>query len=170
MSPKGPGGEADSTSADTIVQIDTIAARTLSRAVMTLQSKRFMRLVAASTVLQLTAGCASTTLIRSEPGEANLYIDGSKVGKTPYTYSDTKIVGSVTRIRLTKEGYEDFETLMKRDEEFQIGPCIGGAFIWPVWLWVLGYKPERTFELAPLKPTRQDHTAAQETPAAPGTT
>jgi hypothetical protein len=59
---------------------------------------------------------------------------------------------------------------MKRDEEFQLGPCIGGAFIWPVWLWVLGYKPERTYELAPLKPTQTDHTASQETPAAPGTT
>jgi hypothetical protein len=170
VSPKGPGGEANNTSADTISQIDTIAARTLSRVVMTLQSKRFTRLVAASTALLFTVGCASTTMIRSEPGEANVYIDGSKVGQTPYLYSDTKIVGSVTNIRLSKEGYQDFETFMKRDEEFQVGPCIGGAFVWPVWLWVLGYKPERTYELTPLKPTQTDQTASQQLPAAPGNT
>ncbi len=137
---------------------------------MILHSKRFLRLVAASTALTLTTGCASTTLIRSTPEDANLYIDGSKVGTTPYTYSDTKIVGSVTRLRITKEGYENFEIIMKRDEELQVGPLIGGFFLWPVWLWVLGYRPERNYELTPLKPTQTDQTAAQETPAAPGNT
>jgi hypothetical protein len=129
------------------------------------QSKRFSRLIAASTALMFTVGCASATIIRSEPGEANLYIDGSKVGTTPYTHSDTKIVGSLTTLRLTKEGYKDFETFIKRDEEVQVGPVVGGFFFWPVWLWAMGYKPERNYELTPLKQPQQSEPEAP--PAAP---
>ncbi|HEX8441263.1 PEGA domain-containing protein [Archangium sp.] len=138
---------------------------------MTLQSKRFLRLTAASTALVFSVGCASTTIIRTEPGEANLYIDGSKVGKTPYTYEDTKVVGSSTRVRITKEGYKDFETVLKRDEEFQVGPCIGGFFFLVPWLWIMGYKPEHTYELTPEKAAEKkgDINAQVGAPAAPGT-
>lgn len=135
---------------------------------MLLQSRCSLRLAAASTALVFSVGCASTTMIRSEPGAANVYIDGSKVGKTPYMHSDTKIVGSTTRVRLTKEGYEDFETIIKRDEEFQVGPCIGGAFLLVPWLWIMGYQPEHNYELTPVKPTSKGDTTTQAGVAAPG--
>ena len=109
-----------------------------------------MRLAAASAALMLTVGCTSSTIIRSEPSGANVYIDGSKMGKTPYTYSDTKIVGSTTHLKLKMEGYEEFETIFRRDEEFQVGPCIGGPFLGLIpWLWIMGYRPEHVYELTP---------------------
>ena len=83
-------------------------------------------------------------MLRSEPSGATVYIDGSKVGKTPYTYSDTKIVGATTQVRLKLEGYE----------EFQVGPCIGGVFVLVPFLWVMGYRPEHSYELSPLSPAK----------------
>ena len=103
-------------------------------------------------------GCASSTVIRSNPSGALVYIDGSRSGQTPYTLTDTKIVGSSTQIRLTKEGYEDIQMILTRSEEFQIGPCIGGVFLLVPFLWVMGYKPEHTYDLHPVKVgAPQDH-------------
>jgi hypothetical protein len=109
-----------------------------------------LRFMAASTALMFSAGCASTTIIRSDPTGATLYVDGSKVGKTPYTYSDTKIVSSTTRIKLKKEGYEELESAITRNEKLEIGPCIGGVFLLVPFLWVMGYQPEHNYELSPL--------------------
>jgi hypothetical protein len=125
-----------------------------------------MRFVAASTALMLTVGCTSSTIIRSEPSGASVYIDGSKLGKTPYTYSDTKIVGSSTHLKLKMEGYEEFDTVFRRDEEFQVGPCIGGAFFLFPFLWVMGYRPEHVYELTP--ETRKNAAQAQPVETAPG--
>jgi hypothetical protein len=37
-----------------------------------------------------------------------------------------------------------------RNEEFQLGPCIGGVFFLVPFLWVMGYNPEHNYELTPL--------------------
>ena len=50
-------------------------------------------------------------------------------GVTPLTYSDTKIVGSVTTLRLEKEGYETFNTLLSRNERVDVGAIIGGLSV-----------------------------------------
>lgn len=112
---------------------------------------RSTRLIAAASAVALSTGCASTTVIHSDPEGATLYIDGSKVGRTPYTYSDTKTLGATTRIQLRKDGYEDFETVMTRNEQFQADACIGGVFFFIPYLWVMGYNPERNFELTPIQ-------------------
>lgn len=109
-----------------------------------------LRLAAACTALVFSTACASSTVIRSEPSGATVYIDGSKVGQTPYIHTDTKTVSSTTRVKLRQEGYEDYETFFVRNEEFQVGPCIGGFFVLVPFLWIMGYKPERTYELTPL--------------------
>ena len=77
------------------------------------------------------------------------------MGKTPYTYSDTKTVGSNTRIKLKKEGFEDFETVLSRNEEFQVGACIGGVFFLIPFLWIMGYQPDHNYELSPLSAPAQ---------------
>ena len=59
-----------------------------------------------------TSSCASTTIINSNPQGAKVYMNQSFVGTTPYTHTDTKIVGSTTAIKLTMEGYEDFNTVL----------------------------------------------------------
>lgn len=101
-------------------------------------------------VVILFSGCASTTLIQSIPGEAKIYIDGQPVGKTPYSHTDTKIVGSTTSVKLVKEGYEDFYASFSRTERADVGAIIGGIFCWIPFLWTMEYNPIRTYEMIPV--------------------
>jgi hypothetical protein len=110
--------------------------------------RRHLRLVASVTVVVLS-GCASTTLIQSQPSGAKLYLNSEPVGTTPYTMTDTKIMGTVTTVRLEAPGYEPTTTAISRNEEFNVGACIGGAFVLVPFLWLFGYKPTHTFELRP---------------------
>lgn len=98
-----------------------------------------------------TSSCASTTVINSNPQGAKLYMNQSFVGTTPYTHTDTKIVGSTTAIKLTMEGYEDFNTVLSRNEQVDVGAVVGGIFTWIPFLWVMGYDPMHTYELTPVK-------------------
>ena len=93
--------------------------------------------------------CSSETVIRSNPPGAKVFVDGSYVGTTPYTMSDTKIVGSTTSVRLEYPGYAPFDASIHRSEEFDVVACIGGVFLLVPFLWIMGYKPDHTFELQP---------------------
>jgi hypothetical protein len=109
------------------------------------------RLAALSLAVAVTAGCVSSTVIRSQPSGAKLYLDGESVGKTPYTMSDTKIVGSGTRVKLVAEGFEPFEAILYRNEVFDAGACLGGVLVLFPFLWIQGYKPDHNYELTPLR-------------------
>ena len=97
----------------------------------------------------LLSSCASTTMIQSNPSGAKLYLNGESVGETPYTHTDTKIVGSTTTVSLKKEGYETLNTSFSRDEEVDVGAIIGGIFVLVPFLWTMKYKPTHTYELLP---------------------
>lgn len=97
-----------------------------------------------------TSSCASTTVINSNPQGAKVYMNQSFVGTTPYTHTDTKIVGSATTILLKKEGYEDFNTVLSRNEQVDAGAVVGGLFVWIPFLWVMKYDPVHTYELTPV--------------------
>lgn len=99
----------------------------------------------------LFSSCASTTMMQSIPTGAKLYMDGEPVGTTPYAHTDTKIVGSTTPFRMTLEGYEDYNGLLKRNEEVNVGAIIGGIFLLFPFLWTMDYKPTHTYELIPVK-------------------
>jgi hypothetical protein len=107
-----------------------------------------MAAIAAATLLT-TAACSSSTVIRSNPSGAKVFIDGSMVGTTPYTMEDTKIVGSTTRIRLEYPGYQATDASIKRSEEFDVVACIGGVFLLVPFLWIMGYKADHNYELQP---------------------
>ncbi len=110
-----------------------------------------LRAAAAATALVLASGCASSTLIRSEPPGAKVYLNGELAGRTPLVMSDTKIVGSTTHVRLVVDGYEPFDATIQRNESFDVGACIGGVFVYVPFLWIMGYKPEHNYELTPLR-------------------
>ena len=99
----------------------------------------------------LLLGCSSTTVFRSDPSGAKVYINGESVGKTPYTYSDTKIMFSNNTVRLEKKGYETFYTSFTRDEAVNVGAIIGGFFTLVPFLWAMEYNPTHNYELIPLK-------------------
>ena len=97
----------------------------------------------------LFVGCASTTNIKSRPEGAEVYVDNVRIGVTPLQYSDTAIAGSTKALRIKKEGYRPFETVLRKSE-FQVGPCIGGALVLVPLIWVLGYPDNYEFELEKL--------------------
>ena len=91
-------------------------------------------------------GCASSTVIKSIPSGAKLYIDGQVKGETPYTYTDRSIAGTWRNLTLKKEGYKDLSGHIKRDE-LSVLALIGGIFLVVPFLWVFEYQPEYTFEM-----------------------
>jgi hypothetical protein len=97
----------------------------------------------------LWTSCASTTMIRSVPTGAKVYLNGEPVGVTPYAHTDTKIVGSTTMVKLTKEGYETLYTSFARDEEVDVGAIIAGLIMFFPFIWTMKYKPTHTYELIP---------------------
>lgn len=98
----------------------------------------------------LLSGCASTTVFQTTPSGAKIYINDELAGNTPYTYSDTKIVGTTSIVKIKADGYEDFNYVLKRNEEVNVGAIIGGILVLFPFLWVMDYKPMHTFELVPL--------------------
>jgi len=98
------------------------------------------------------AGCSSSTVIRSNPTGARVFLDGSYVGTTPYTLSDRKIVSSSTSIRLEYPGLQPYTTSISRSEEFSVLACIGGIFLLVPFLWIMDYKGEHTYDLATAQP------------------
>ena len=98
----------------------------------------------------LLSSCASTTMIQSTPSGAKLYLNGENVGKTPYSYTDTKVVGSTTTVKLKKEGYESLNTSFSRNEQADVGAIIGGILILVPFLWTMKYNPTHSYELSPI--------------------
>lgn len=103
----------------------------------------------------ILSSCASTTVFQSTPTGAKLYLNGESVGKTPYTYTDTKIVGSTTTVKLELNGYEPLNTSISRNEEVDAGAVIGGLFFLFPFLWTMKYKSVHAYELIPINPSNQ---------------
>ncbi len=96
------------------------------------------------------AGCASGTLITSDPPGAKIYVNNEYKGVTPYYHEDTEIVFSTVSIVMIKDGYKDYHATITRNESLMILPAVAGVFFVyaPVpWLWALGYKPEHRYTL-----------------------
>jgi hypothetical protein len=106
----------------------------------------------AGLTLAAFAGCTSSTIIQSQPSGAKVFIDGMSAGTTPYTMSDSKIVGSSSQIRLEYPGYQPLNTVISRNEEFDALACLGGVFVLVPFLWIMKYKPVHQYELAPAGP------------------
>jgi hypothetical protein len=98
----------------------------------------------------LFSSCASSTLIQSYPSDAKVYIDGEFVGHTPYWYTDTKIMGSITNIDVLKDGYEPLYTSIQRAERIDVAAVVGGFYLLAPFLWSLRYAPFHNYELIPL--------------------
>lgn len=113
-----------------------------------LRPTRFFSLISVVTVAAF-AGCASSTVIQSQPPGAQVFINGQPRGTTPYTYSDTKIVGSTTQVRLEMPGYQPTDVILSRNEEIDVLPLIGGFLLLVPFLWVMKYQPNHLYQLQP---------------------
>jgi hypothetical protein len=95
------------------------------------------------------AGCASSTVLQSQPPGARVLLNGLPVGTTPYTMTDTKIVGSTTTIRLEYPGYQPLDTVISRNEEVDVLALIGGLLVLVPFLWVMRYQAAHLYVLQP---------------------
>lgn len=111
------------------------------------KTSRALSLLLAGSIL--FTSCASTTVISSNPNGAKLTLNGEPVGVTPYSYTDTKIVGSYNTVKLEKDGYTTLNTSFSRNEEVEVGAIIGGLFVLFPFLWTMKYKPTHMYELSP---------------------
>ena len=100
----------------------------------------------------LGSGCASTTVLRTTPDNADVYIKGQKLGTTPYTYTDRKISGSSTLVTFKKEGYEDYLATLKRKGQLNVGALFGGLFLIYPYLWILSYDFEYSYDFNNISP------------------
>ena len=107
------------------------------------------KLIALSMVLIFLLGCASTTLIKSNPPGAKLRLDGKVVGETPHFYTDKAVAGTMKTVTLKKEGYKDFSSTIKR-EELSVPALIGGIFLIVPLAWILEYPTQYNFEMEKL--------------------
>ncbi|MFZ5469367.1 MAG: PEGA domain-containing protein [Myxococcota bacterium] len=90
-------------------------------------------------------GCASATVIRTDPPGVRLYIDGTPVGVTPTRYSDRRTVFSPMKVRLEKEGLTPIETELRR-RKFTAS-TIPRAILLIGIPWLLDYDDEYVFFL-----------------------
>lgn len=118
---------------------------------MSLIRFRFAKLfpVIGAVTLGAFAGCASSTVLQSQPPGARVLLNGQPVGTTPYTMTDTKIVGSSTQIRLEYPGYQPLDATISRTEELDVLALIGGLILLVPFLWVMGYQPAHLYVLQP---------------------
>lgn len=112
------------------------------------------RLAPLTLLIALSTGCASTTVIRSEPSGAVVKDRlGRVVGKTPYVYSDTEMVNHTERFTVEMPGYERQEVVARRDRA-NVGNIIAfgvpGLIIWPLLpglLWSWDYADQYSVQL-----------------------
>ena len=108
------------------------------------------RLITLTTIFLFLSGCASTTLIKSNPLGAQLEVDGRFVGETPHFYTDQAVAGTAKRVTLKKDGYRDFDGFIRREK--LSGPAlIGGIFLIVPFVWILEYPSRYEFEMEKLQ-------------------
>ena len=107
------------------------------------------KIAALTLVFFFLIGCASTTLIKSNPPGAKLQVDGKVVGETPHFYTDKAVAGTVRTVTLKKEGYKDFNGYIER-EKLSVPVLIGGIFLLVPFVWVLEYPSRYHFEMEKL--------------------
>ena len=107
------------------------------------------KLIALTMVFFFLLGCASTTLIKSNPPGAKLQIDGQPVGETPHFYTDKSVAGTVKTVTLKKEGYKDSNGFIRR-EKLSVSALIGGIFLIVPFVWILEYPSQYNFEMEKL--------------------
>ena len=78
-------------------------------------------------VVAVFAGCATSTVIVTDPPGAKVYDDkGSELGTTPYTFESSMWLWEKAELEVKKEGYQSKSFEVSRSE-IDIVPTIGSA-------------------------------------------
>ena len=104
------------------------------------------KIVALLALVSFLVACSSTTMIKSNPSGAKLYIDGIYKCETPCSYKDSAPVGTAKTVVLRKEGFKETRGKIRK-EELDIVPLIGGIFFLFPYVWMMKYPSDYTFEM-----------------------
>ena len=107
------------------------------------------KITALTMVFFFLIGCASTTLIKSNPPGAKLQVEGKVVGETPHFYTDKAVAGTMKTVTLKKESYKDFNGYIER-EKLSIPALIGGILLVIPFAWILEYPSQYYFKMEKL--------------------
>lgn len=112
------------------------------------------RIVSVVALLTFASGCASTTVLKSNPSGATVKsAAGQVLGTTPYKHEDTNHMMEEQKFTLEMEGYAPKPVTLKRDQWNMgrtVGFGLGGILLFPLWagiLWSQDYQPEYVIEL-----------------------
>jgi hypothetical protein len=103
--------------------------------------------VVSAVTLCAFAGCASSTVLQSQPPGARVSINGAVVGNTPYTLTDTKILYSATPVHFEYPGYAPLDVTLVRNEEVDVIPLVVGLFTLVPLLWAMKYQSTHVYQL-----------------------
>jgi hypothetical protein len=104
---------------------------------------------ALAALLLCLSACASTTIIRTEPPGAEVYVDGRPVVHSPAVIARTAGFPSRLRVQLRREGYRDEELFI--DSEMSPAAAVAGVLYGVSWLFAWGYDENYIFNLRPLE-------------------
>ncbi len=127
--------------------------------------KRTALFVSLVSLLSVSTGCSSTTMIRSRPSGATVRnVRGEKVCKTPCDFSGGGVIGSSEVLLLEKEGFVEDTLTIRKDHVNGLaiaGWVAGAAVTWwtvvglgllvPI-AWMADYAPAYNVELEPVAP------------------
>lgn len=102
--------------------------------------KRFISLLSILICcLMFFVACASTVKINSNVPESKVYIDGESKGVTPYYHTDKNPFWQSTDLKITKEGYKDFQGRLQKTE-FNVFHIFS-------YFWWMDYPAEKNYTL-----------------------
>ncbi|HEY3347207.1 MAG TPA: PEGA domain-containing protein [Nitrospirota bacterium] len=108
------------------------------------------RLTALILCVTFLAGCATSTVIKSNPPGAKAYVDKIYIGQTPVSYSDAGPFWSKPQLDLKKEGFSDFSAELVKNQA-RVGPIIGAVLVLVPIFWVTGFPDEVQYDMSPAK-------------------
>ncbi len=117
---------------------------------------RFIRDLLISSLILFLVSCASTTIIKANVPHAAVYVDNHYVGQAPVAYSDIKVAGSSSVVRIEASGYKPLTATIKRTEEVNPAALAGTILILVPVLWITDYRKSYSFELKPLAESEQN--------------
>jgi hypothetical protein len=93
----------------------------------------------------LLAGCSSSTTIRVWDAEARIYIDGEYQGMGETRYSDRKLAFTTLDVAVRKDGCEEQNYRIRRNERPDYGAIVFGYYLAVPMLWLSQYKDYHSY-------------------------
>lgn len=93
----------------------------------------------------LLAACSSSTMIRTGDPNARIYIDGNYQGMGETHYSDRKLAFTTLDVSVQKDGCEEQNYRIRRNERPDYGAILFGYYLAVPMLWLSQYKDHHEY-------------------------